>query len=454
MRNKLNARPNRLDNLPLPVIIKRYGGYPLHLAWVLLLFSSIAWASNSSKPGAANAHGIAASGGLSGTQGDVKLLFVFTALAIILVKGRFSTKLNGTIVLIGVYGIWSLIGAFLSHLDVFAALESTLRLGLSVLMAVWIVRSTRIKPLLLSAAWMTSAIAFTSLAAYAVGENPVHQGGLGGYLPPLQANGLGGLMAIGGLIIIDLWMSRGWLSRGWWLGLLVTVVALGLTDSRSSIGALGLGVMVLLVAHRKGKTLVVLIVVGLLALGVSTFHIGSTTILDTIIDKGHSSSSTATLARRVDEGAAAIAAQKNLKEKTFGQGIPQHFVMQVGVKGLEPVDTSWYASYLEAGLGGVLIMFFAVLNAGRIVAKRRFTVGIGLWLVIFTLSITSTIFNDLSPGMLLVVALTVEGDGSGYFRSRAEARKAYAQAQADALALALAEAEAEAEAGAVGGAPV
>jgi hypothetical protein len=401
-------------DLPLLKVIRSYGGVALHLAWILIMFTSVAWQGDATR-GA----GVVTSGGLSGGKSILKLLVLLVALVIIAWRGKISGKLSVAVWLLFLYAAGSAVGATLAHLSVSSALEIAARLALCVFAGVCIVRRTRLRPLLLTTAWTSCLVAFMALGAWAAGLNHISKIGLQGYLPRLQPNELGSVSAIGLLIIADLGLSRRWLSRGWWFGLVVLGTTLALSDSRTCIVGVILGLVVLLWVHRLRGALAALAVCGVLFLGVSTFHVGDQTILHAVVSKSHSAQVTSTLNRRFSEGSAAIAAQKTTNEKVFGQGLPQRDVRVTGIRKVEPVDSSWYAAYLQAGLTGIVLLVMAIVSVGRSLRRRHLAVGMALWIFLLVNSLTDNVYNTLTLGMLLLAVMSVSSDSTGYLLRRA-----------------------------------
>lgn len=185
---KPNTQQDVRKSKSLLSVIRRDGGLPLHFAWVLLFLSSVSWFSGIN-PSAVSINGLAASGGLSGNYGYVKLTLLIAAVLIVLWKGINTPIVSTTICLLAGYALLSLIGAALSRESELAALQASARLIVSVLTAFWIVRRTGLKALLLTTAWLASIICATSIAADLVGGDA--QARLSGYWPPMQANDLG-----------------------------------------------------------------------------------------------------------------------------------------------------------------------------------------------------------------------------------------------------------------------
>jgi O-antigen ligase len=343
----------------------------------------------------------------SGPLGLAKLAVVVVAVSLAY-RSRVAEKIPSP--------IWALLG-FAAAATVGALVASEpqgalrgVRVAVVVLAVTWAVSRTGLIAALRCVAILAVGMVLASLLALLVGLQPlVGDGRLAGYLPGLQPNALA-IVAVGGLLaLLAMWTQRE--LRTLWLLFGVALLGLGLslTGSRTALGALAAGVVVLLIRSiTKGFWRACLlgysiVLTGLLALWVEWNSRFS--ILSTVLARAGEVGLDPTLTGRTYAWDVAAGLNRTLVERLFGQGLQLKVVLvpRGNIDVYQGIDSTWWAAYLGAGLIGAVLLALAV-TLGIFTTFRAQGVGTFAIIVAMTAgSFTESSLADVSFGLTLFV---------------------------------------------------
>jgi hypothetical protein len=372
------------------------------IAWLLLLVTALSWQTVA----------ITADGAISpGSESDAAK-FVVTSLAVglaFLVRVPRVTYTSRVRMLLG-YGVIASIGGFLGT-DPSSSLERAIRFGAVVIALTWV--ASRLPRRRVASLFVLCALAFSlmALAARLAGRasSYVYGGRLDGYLPPLHPNALG-LLAAGGLLCtVTLIVRRELTLRAFVLAAPVLSATLALTESRSSMIALVVGLLGLACLHmrRRGPLIVgTLLFMLLIAISLQMFtHLRP---LTSLLTHNESTSTTGSLASRLSEWDTVKHLNGHVTTRAFGQGLATKTV-EVNLRSAQyaSVDGTWPAAYLSAGAAGVLILAAAVVLALRAAIRHRDDLAVPIILFLFVNSLVADVFNDVTLGLVLFLSLGV-----------------------------------------------
>lgn len=232
---------------------------------------------------------------------------------------------------------------------------------------------------------------------------------LAGYLPPLHPNGLG-LIAASSLLCATALLVRRQITLKVFV---VCVAVLGttvvLTQSRTSVLALIVGLLALSAPgmRAKGPAIVYTLVAAFLVAGfVQTFT--TTAPLTRFLTHNGSATVTGTLGTRQSAWRAAWDENAGPRRQLLGDGLASKSVeINLASARFASVDGTWPAAYLSAGIIGVLVLAAAIVSALRSALRRRDSLAVALCAFLLTTSVVVSVFNDITAGLLLLVSLVV-----------------------------------------------
>lgn len=373
------------------------------LAWLLLIVAACPWQVLS----------VTAYGEVSPASEAGFAKFAVTALACLLafiVRAPESRRYSWAVIALLLYALIAALGG----LDTATPISSLLRTGRFVIVCIsvlWLCSRLTTRRLATTFMQFSVLVSVGALAARIGGFPSSYQYGarLAGYLPPLQPNALG-VIAVGGLICATALLARRSLTSGWFV---LTVCILGptliLSQSRTSMIGFILSLVVLASLRLSTRSFVI---IGLLAAGISVALFIQTNTqsrpLESLLTHNHSTTTTATLGARTSEWSAALRANSTLRTRALGQGLATKSV-EVNLRSAQyaPVDGSWPASYLSAGVFGLLFLTVSVLAAVRIAWRRRDELAIMMIAYLIVSSIVTDVFNDISIGLILFLSFVL-----------------------------------------------
>ncbi|HVU77912.1 MAG TPA: O-antigen ligase family protein [Gaiellaceae bacterium] len=369
-------------------------------ALVALMIVAEPWANSTVQAlGAAN---------LTSPTGALKAAVSAAAVAgavVLRVRGRW---LSFPATLIAAYGVVTVAGG-IEGAALHSAVLRMVRLVLIVAACDVVASRIGVRRTIRLVAAFSVAICATSAVGYLAGVSPLIDRRLSGYPLPLAANEIGLLAAAGLISLIAVAPPRG---RRWLLAApaLLLLFALALSGSRTSWGGFAVALVAYAIRSRSrvwlGTISAVTVALALLAIfGAVTGH---DAIRQALTRQGETSISLSGNGRAA-EWHAALAANRGFEVLT-GQGLQAKTVfIEVPFPQDAPVDGSWHAAYLSGGLLGVLLLLVAVCAAlGSAWRNREPAVG-ALVLFLVASSVLTNVINDLSVGLVILVAMTAAG---------------------------------------------
>jgi hypothetical protein len=369
-------------------------------AWILLIVAACPWQSL-----AVTAYGEVN----AGSEADAAK-FVVTALACLLayVARVPGLKYPWPIKALLGYALITALGG-LASTDPSSSLLRSARFAIVVIAVVWITSRLSRSRIAILFIQFSVAVSLAALMARAAHLPSSHLFGnrLDGYILPLQPNALG-FIAAGGLICATALLAQKQLTlKPFALAAAILGITLILTESRTS--TIGFALCLLVLAGPKLSTRGPMIL-GLFALALLVVAFLQTDTesqpLTSLLTHNGSTTTTATLGSRESEWKAALQINNTVLTRAVGQGLATKSV-QVGLKSAQyaPVDGSWPATYLSAGLLGVLILAMAVLATARTAIRQRDDLAMMVIAYLIISSSVTDVFNDISVGLILFVSL-------------------------------------------------
>ena len=259
--------------------------------------------------------------------------------------------------------------------------------------------------LLVSFAFWISAI---SLSAYITGRSVSSDGRLGGFPIPLHPNMLGFIAGLGLLSLVFLAVEEHIPRIRVAYSAPILAVTLGLTGSRTSLGAFAVGLAVLLAPRlrRRGMSVVWLAtsaLVGTLIVQTSTsYH-----PLGSVLTRGGQSPVASALDSRFAAQRSVLDTADTTSAKLIGNGLAAKSVsVKLPYTSSAPVDNSFFAAYHSSGGLGVTLVLFAVIGAFFVVLRGDSIIGFGILTFVVISSLTATVLDDVSYGLVVLLALT------------------------------------------------
>lgn len=305
------------------------------------------------------------------------------------------------------YALVTALGA-LGGTDPSSSLERAFRFAAVAIAIVWITsRLTRLRLAVLFLQFST-AISFIALAGRATGLSPLGQEGrLAGYLPPLQPNVLGILAASGLLCAAALFTRKELPLRIFALSTPILAVALLSTQSRTSMIALLVGLLALAGPRMttRGPLIVGVIAFIFLTVALIQTNTQSQPLTSLLTHNGHTTT-TASLGSRASEWEAVLQLNNTPLKQALGQGLAAKSVeVDLTSARYAPVDGSWPAAYLSAGVVGTLILASAVLAYLHIAIRRRDEFAVAIIVFLIVNSLIADVFNDITVALILLLSV-------------------------------------------------
>ena len=325
-------------------------------AWYLLLAAAFPWHEGDSAASAARGGAL-----------DALKLGVLAAAVILASAGRENNRLPPTHKLFGVLALLTAVSALLATEPSLEGAFRSARLAVVVVSVYWVSSYLGLVPILYHTVMFVTAIAALSLCAWAVGLEPLDDGRLRGFFPPVHPNVLASAVAFGTICALLLWSYRrltGVVTATIIALLLVTLLQ---TGSRTAVAS-SLDRICRLGTSRRGDEahpnlrllwIFLLLVVGTLLVRA---NVAVAPIADALT-RGGSAQIDGTLTGRVYGWSAALEFHTSLLHKIIGQGLQIKSVprqLGVGSMSMQGVDNSWIAAYVSAGILGVGILTGAV----------------------------------------------------------------------------------------------
>jgi hypothetical protein len=369
------------------------------VAWLLLVVAACPWQSLA----------VTAYGEVNAASEADAAKFVITAIACLLAYLARVPSLKYSWPIKALFG-YALIAALggLAATDPSSSMLRTVRFAAVCLAIIWV--SSRLTRSRLAVLFMQFAVTISliALVARAIHLPSSHLFGsrLDGYLLPLQPNALG-LVAAGGLICATALLARKELTLRLFASTApILGVALILTQSRTSVIGFVLSLLVFAGPRLSTRSL---LIVGLLAL---TFLLAVFVQTDTqshpltsILTHNESTTTTATLGSRTSEWKAVLRLNDTVLTKAIGQGLAAKSVeVSLSSARYAPVDGSWPAAYLSAGLVGALMLAISVLATARTAIRKRDDLAMMMITYLIISSLVTDVFNDISIGLILFLS--------------------------------------------------
>jgi hypothetical protein len=307
------------------------------------------------------------------------------------------------------YALVTALGA-LAGADPSSSLQRAVRFIIVILAVVWI--TSRLPRAYLGRLFvqLSLAISVIALMGRAVGLSPLGQEGrLAGYLPPLPPNVLGILAAAGLLCAAALLARRELTVRMFALVAPVLGVVLLLTQSRTSMVGLLVGLLALAGPRltTRGPLIVGLIAFALVVAGLVQTTTNSRPLTSLLTHNGKTTT-TASLGSRTSEWKAVLQLNNTNLKQAVGQGLAAKSVeVNLSSTRYAPVDGSWPAAYLSAGLVGVLLLASAVIAFVRMAIREHDDLALAIIAFLVVNSLAADVFNDIT--VVLILLLSVGG---------------------------------------------
>jgi hypothetical protein len=370
-------------------------------AWLLLLAAASPWQTLSvTSDGAVSA----------GSEADAaKFLITALAFALALIvrapRVRYTWPVKALLTYAAIAALGGLAGA-----DPGSSVVRAIRLAAVVIAVVWLSGRLERPRLATLFTGFCAGVSLIALAARAGGlsGSRLYGSRLDGYLPPLHPNALG-FLAAAALLCAAALLARGEMRpRVFVLLAPLLVLTLALTESRTSMIGLVVGLLALAGPRlaARGPVIVGLLAVALLAGAFLQTNTESRPLSGLLTHNG-STTTTATLGSRVSEWESVLRLNDSAASVAVGQGLAAKSVAVNLVSAqYAPVDGTWPAAYLSAGLVGLLTLAAAVLVTLRAAIRRRDDLAIAIVVFLIVSSLTTDIFNDVTIALLLMLATT------------------------------------------------
>jgi hypothetical protein len=373
----------------------------LFAAWIGLLVTANPWRNQ-----AANAIG-------QTTAADSRWKIVATlAFAILawIYRDRGAKITRAQLLLLG-YVACATIGSLALGVGVNAGLSRPARFALMVLAAIWIAESVGSRAMARWTMVYGSAIGLLALAGRFSGLEAPYGTRLQGFLLPMHPNALAAVVALGLLCAFGLWAEETVEGRKLITTLVVAVPVLILAGSRTTLVATILAVAIVLGAQtftRRGPAIAFLLATAIVCALFAQSATGYRPITH-LASRGSHQATDATLYTRQHEFDEVKASNSSVTRELFGQGLQAKTVKgQFGSYYIQvPVDGTWSSAYLSAGVVGLGLLAWVLLAGIGGAFRRRDQLALLLGVYLLVASITSNILNDITPGLIVLVAVVL-----------------------------------------------
>jgi len=232
-----------------------------------------------------------------------------------------------------------------------------------------------------------------------------YDGRLTGAIWPMLPTQIAQYAAMACGLTVVLWLARLLSGRLTVVGVVLSIVLLLLTHTRTALVALVAGILVaglsLFVSNKRVRRF--------FAAGAVTASIGVLTVagvITTWLARGESASGLATLSGRTNFWGLVLALPRNRFQELFGFGLSN-----ASVNGL-PIDSNWLAAYMQEGLYGVVVcaLILVYLLVAAFFQPPGVRRALALFIITYCLlaSYTEDAFTNVSTYLLaLVVAASL-----------------------------------------------
>lgn len=371
----------------------------LILASLALLVTAAPWTSpEATAVGVTNLHT-----GLT----KAKLVVWGLAVGLAVIRGRFRHMASGIVTLLLAYACVTLLGGAL--LGDTSSVARSLRFAVVVLAVAAIAGRLPRGDIVRLTIGFAVTVSASSLAGALVGGARLYHRRLQGYPLPLHPNLLGFIAALGILLAAALWSERGLSSKHIITVVAVLAPALVLSGSRTSIAALVLGLAGLRIRATGARSTALVGVLVALAAVVIVLQIGTSyKPLSSLSTRGGTTTVTGTIDTRTSEWSAAIDANRTPTEKVFGKGLAvKTLAVNLPFAESAPIDGTWYAAYLSAGLAGVVILAVLLASILSVAYRTMDRLLLSTALFVAVTSALTDVLNDVSIGLVVLVALAI-----------------------------------------------
>lgn len=376
------------------------------LAWLILVVAACPWQTLS----------VTAYGEVSAGSTADAAKFAVTGLACVLAfQVRIPRlKYSWSIKAIIIYTLVTALGA-LAGTDPSSSLLRAARFAMVVIAVVWITGRLPRAYLAKLFVQFSFTISLIALAGNATGLSSLgRESRLAGYLPPLPPNVLGILAASGLLCAAALLARRELTFKVFAMAASILGVVLILTQSRTSMIALLVGLLVLAGPRlaTRGSLIVGLLACSFLVAALIQTNTNSQPVTSLLTHNGNTTT-TSSLGSRVSEWEAVLQLNDTPLKQAIGQGLAAKSVeVNLTSARYAPVDGSWPAAYLSAGLIGVLILASAIIAALRRAIRNRDEFAAAVIVFLIVNSLVADVFNDITVALILLLSV-----GGGNFVS-------------------------------------
>jgi O-antigen ligase/polysaccharide polymerase Wzy-like membrane protein len=368
-------------------------------AWLLLLAAACPWQTLS-----VSAEGAVGAGSANAAKLAITALALALAFLLRVPRARYAPHVKALLA----YAALAALGGALGAEPGSSALRAV-RFAMVVIAIVWL--SGRISPwraasLLCAFAAGVSLLALLARAGGLPGTR-VYGARLDGCLPPLHPNELG-LIAAAGLLCACALLARGRLSRARFApAATVLLAALVLTQSRTSMIALVLGLIAFALPRLASRGPVVASLLALaLLLGAFVQTNTESRPLDALLTHNGSTTTTGTLGSRVSEWRSVLRQNGTAASAAVGRGLAAKSVsVELASARYAPVDGSWPAAYLSAGIAGLLALAWAVAASARAALRRRDDLALAAVVFLLVSSLVADVFNDVTVGLVMLLSI-------------------------------------------------
>lgn len=254
--------------------------------------------------------------------------------------------------------------------------------------------------------WLLIALGSVLLGLLvAPGHARENAGRLGGAIWPMEPTQVAQYAAVATGLIVVLWLSRLLSGRITLIAVVLTVLILLLTHTRTALvgliaGILLAGLSVFAVSARVRRFFIACLAIATVAL------VTAASVITTWLARGENSAGLASLTGRTNFWALVLQQPRTRFEEIFGFGLSN-----ASVNGL-PIDSNWFASYMMEGLFGVVVCVLILLwlFSSAFFQRDRVHRALALFLIAYCTisSFTEVGFTDVSTYLLnLVVAASL-----------------------------------------------
>lgn len=375
------------------------------IAWIVLLITVLPWNTVT-----LTSTGLESTGAEAGLP---KLILTFVGIALAVLIRPPGLKYRWPFKALVAYAIVAAFGAFVAG-DPGPSVVRSVRFILLALATVWIITRLPKSRLILLFVQFAACISIIALVGQTMGlaTAGLYDGRLAGYLPPLHPNLLGMLAAGGLLCAVFLIIHRQLKPPAFAVVSLLLGTTLILTQSRTSMAALVVGLLALSWTRLSTR--------GAAVIGVTTFAVVAAVFIQTntashplssIVTRSGSTTATGTLESRVSAWDAVVGQDGTVGAMVAGRGLSAKTVYaDRGHVPVVPVDGSWPAAYLSGGLIGAALLSAVVLTLLINAIKSRDNFAAMIMAFLITISTVTNVFSDMSVGLMLVLAA-----GAGVF---------------------------------------